>query len=87
MPGTDKVELILIATLLYFEQASILSSISAIKSIDSIDEKTFIVYSEPHLDLAELLFKFAVTSDTIIVEQREQEKSLESIFQKLTDYD
>ena len=64
-----------------------LSSISGIKSIDSIDEKTFIIYSETHVDLAELLFKFAVSSDTIIVEQKEQEKSLESIFQKLTDHD
>tara|TARA_Y100000385_G_scaffold91432_1_gene94344 strand:+ start:4856 stop:5770 length:915 start_codon:yes stop_codon:yes gene_type:complete len=64
-----------------------LFSISGIKTIDSLDEKTFIIYSETHVDLAELLFKFAVSSDTIIVEQKEQEISLESIFQKLTDHD
>ena len=64
-----------------------LSSIFGIQSIDLVDDKTFIIYSEGSTDLAELLFNFAVSSDTIIVEQKEQEKSLESIFQKLTDHD
>ena len=64
-----------------------LSSIFGIQSIDLVADKTFIIYSEGSTDLAELLFNFAVSSDTIIVEQKEQEKSLESIFQKLTDHD
>ena len=39
-----------------------------------------------HVDIAEELFNFAIASNTIIVEQKEQEKSLESIFQKLTNH-
>ena len=42
--------------------------------------------SKGNVDIAEELFNFAIASNTIIVEQKEQEKSLESIFQKLTNY-
>ncbi len=49
-------------------------------------KKTFIIRSKGHVDVADLLFNFALSSNTIIVEQKEQEKSLESIFQKLTNH-
>jgi ABC-2 type transport system ATP-binding protein len=63
-----------------------LSSIDGIQSINSVDEHTFVITSKGHVDVADLLFNFALSSNTIIVEQKEQEKSLESIFQKLTNH-
>ena len=42
--------------------------------------------SKDNLDIAEELFNFAIASNTIIEEQKEQEMSLESIFQKLTNH-
>lgn len=63
-----------------------LSLIDGVKSIKSVDEKTFVIVSKGNVDIAEELFNFAIASNTIIVEQKEQEKSLESIFQKLTNH-
>ena len=63
-----------------------LSLIDGVESIKSVDEKTFVIVSKGNVDIAEELFNFAIASNTIIVEQKEQEKSLESIFQKLTNY-
>ena len=63
-----------------------LSLIDGVESIKSVDEKTFVIVSKGNVDIAEELFNFAITSNTIIVEQKEQEKSLESIFQKLTNH-
>lgn len=63
-----------------------LSLIDGVESIKSIDEKTFVIVSKGNVDIAEELFNFAIASNTIIVEQKEQEKSLESIFQKLTNH-
>ena len=63
-----------------------LSLIDGVESIKSFDEKTFVIVSKGNVDIAEELFNFAIASNTIIVEQKEQEKSLESIFQKLTNH-
>lgn len=63
-----------------------LSLIDGIQSFNSVDKNTFVIISKVHIDIAELLFNFAVSSKTIIIEQKEQEKSLESIFQKLTNH-
>ena len=63
-----------------------LSLIDGVESIKSVDERTFVIVSKGNVDIAEELFNFAIASNTIIVEQKEQEKSLESIFQKLTNH-
>jgi ABC-2 type transport system ATP-binding protein len=63
-----------------------LSLIDGVESIKSVDEKTFVIVSKGNVDIAEELFNFAIASNTIILEQKEQEKSLESIFQKLTNH-
>ena len=63
-----------------------LSLIDGVESIKSVDEKTFVIVSKGNVDIAEELFNFAIASNSIIVEQKEQEKSLESIFQKLTNH-
>ena len=60
--------------------------IDGVESIKSVDEKTFVIVSKGNVDIAEELFNFAIASNSIIVEQKEQEKSLESIFQKLTNH-
>ena len=63
-----------------------LSLIDGVESIKSVDERTFVIVSKGNVDIAEELFNFTIASNTIIVEQKEQENSLESIFQKLTNH-
>ena len=47
-------------------------------------DNTFKVTASSQVDLAEILFKFAIEQHTIILEQQEQAESLESVFQQLT---
>jgi ABC-2 type transport system ATP-binding protein len=63
-----------------------LSLIDGVESIKSVNERIFVIVSKYNVDIAEELFNFSIASNTIIVEQKEQEKSLESIFQKLTNH-
>lgn len=63
-----------------------LSLIDGVESIKSVNERIFVIVSKDNLDIAEELFNFAIASNTIIEEQKEQEMSLESIFQKLTNH-
>lgn len=44
----------------------------------------FSISARKEVDLASLLFRFAVDTKTVIVEQREKEETLESVFQQLT---
>lgn len=61
-----------------------LSALTGVVSADQTDENTYTVVTKGDIDAAEILFDFAVFSKTIIIEQRAQQKSLESIFQHLT---
>lgn len=61
-----------------------LSALTGVVSADQTDENTYTVVTKGDIDAAEILFDFAVSSKTIIIEQRAQQKSLESIFQHLT---
>tara|TARA_B100001059_G_scaffold74338_1_gene71920 strand:- start:8322 stop:9236 length:915 start_codon:yes stop_codon:yes gene_type:complete len=63
-----------------------LSLIDGVESIKSVNERIFVIVSKDNVDIAEELFNFAIASNTIIEEQKEQEMSLESIFQKLTNH-
>lgn len=55
-----------------------------IDDVQMISETTYEVHADETVDLAEVLFQFAIESETIIIEQKEQSKSLESVFQQLT---
>ncbi len=48
------------------------------------DNNGFTVTGAKDTDLASVLFQFAVDADTVIIEQREKEETLESVFQQLT---
>ncbi|MDA8885955.1 ATP-binding cassette domain-containing protein [Bacteroidia bacterium] len=56
-------------------------------SVTCIEDSTYEVTASGAIDLAEILFKFAIASNTIILEQKEQSESLESVFQQLTKND
>ncbi|PCJ66066.1 MAG: gliding motility-associated ABC transporter ATP-binding subunit GldA [Bacteroidetes bacterium] len=57
---------------------------SGITKIEGLSVNTYKVTSSSKVDLAGLLFKFAIDSETIIIEQREEVETLESVFQQLT---
>ncbi len=58
-----------------------------VTSVTRIEDGTYEVTASGTIDLAEILFKFAIASNTIILEQKEQSESLESVFQQLTKND
>ncbi len=57
---------------------------NGISSVRFISDTSYEVKSQTETDVADILFKFAIDSNTIIIEQKEQVESLESVFQKLT---
>ena len=61
-----------------------LASSKGISSSEEIATNTYKVSASENTDLPALLFKFAIDSETIILEQREEVESLESVFQQLT---
>ena len=62
----------------------LLKSTKGISDVSLEASNTYRVSSDGDIDLAEVLFNFAVENKTIILEQREQSESLESVFQQLT---
>jgi ABC-2 type transport system ATP-binding protein len=61
-----------------------LESKKDIISLKELGPGTYELVTDESVDLAQILFDFAIQSNTIILEQREIEKSLESVFQHLT---
>ncbi len=57
---------------------------SGIKAVVAIESNVYEVTASNGTDLAELLFKFAIASNTIITEQIELSESLENVFHQLT---
>lgn len=57
---------------------------NGISSVRFISDTSYEVESTSETDIADILFKFAIESDTIIIEQKEQVESLETVFQQLT---
>jgi ABC-2 type transport system ATP-binding protein len=64
-----------------------IKKLKGVKSVESISDSTFHVTSKSDVDLAAVLFKFAVDNNTIITEQSEKTDSLEAVFQQLTSND
>jgi ABC-2 type transport system ATP-binding protein len=61
-----------------------LMSEKGIVEVETLGDNRYVVRSEATLELAEVLFNFAIASNTIILEQMEESESLESVFQQLT---
>jgi ABC-2 type transport system ATP-binding protein len=57
---------------------------SGVSEVITSEGSTYRVVAESNIDLPELLFNFAIESKTIILEQKEEVESLESVFQQLT---
>ncbi len=64
--------------------AASLLQLQGVKKVESAAEEGFTVSANQGADLAAILFKFAVESNTVIVEQKEIKESLEAVFQELT---
>lgn len=61
-----------------------LLAIDVVKDVREQDSNGFNITADTNVDLAAVLFQFAVDKQTVIVEQREKEETLESVFQQLT---
>ena len=61
-----------------------LNSLDGVKDVSIEARNTYKVTADGPVDLAEIVFNFAVAAKTIIVEQQEQSESLEAVFQQLT---
>ena len=64
--------------------AASLLQLQGVKKVESAAEEGFTISANQGADLAAILFKFAVESNTVIVEQKEIKESLEAVFQELT---
>lgn len=62
----------------------LLRRIPGIVNIEPNGRNTFIAEAEPGIDLRPLLFKFAVKNDFVLLSLKEQQQSLENVFQELT---
>ena len=61
-----------------------LKAIEGVNGVSPIGGNRFAVSAQSHVDLAQVLFRFAVDHNTIIEEQQEKTESLETVFQQLT---
>lgn len=64
--------------------AAKLRSRKGISDVQVLGASTYKVVASGKVDLPEILFNFAIESKTIILEQKEEGESLESVFQQLT---
>ena len=61
-----------------------LRKIPGLLKIEQTGKSSFLTESEDNLDLRPLLFHFAVSNDLILLTLKEQQQSLENVFQELT---
>jgi len=61
-----------------------LRNISGLRKIEEINPTTFLVESENNIDLRPILFEFAVKNQLGLLTLKEQQQSLENVFQDLT---
>ena len=61
-----------------------LENIQGLVRIESMSKTSFLVESNGNNDLRPLLFQFAVANNLILLTLKEQQQSLENVFQELT---
>lgn len=64
--------------------SSDIRKLAGVQKVISEENNGFSISASKEVDLASVLFQFAVDAKTVIVEQREKEETLESVFQQLT---
>lgn len=62
----------------------LLRKIPGIVKIEPMSQNTFVTEAESGIDLRPLLFKFAVNNQLVLLSLKEQQQSLENVFQDLT---
>jgi hypothetical protein len=62
----------------------LLSGISGIDSVKKIGQSAYVAETTSDNDIRPVLFRFEVKNDLIILTLREQQQSLENVFQELT---
>lgn len=70
-----------------FDQApelAALRTIPGLRSVEQTGKSSFLTESEDNVDLRPLLFHFAVANQLVLLTLREQQQSLENVFQELT---
>ena len=70
-----------------FKNSVDLEELKKIKEFDDvkkIGESELVIVAQPEVSIQEIIFKFAVDQQNIILEQNEQEQSLEDVFRNLT---
>ncbi len=70
-----------------FDKAPNLDSLHKIPGLLKIEQtgkNVFLAFSESNTDLRPLLFRFAVSNNLVILTLKEQQQSLENVFQELT---
>ena len=61
-----------------------LQNIPAVSAVESVNQTTFIAESKDNTDIRPELFRFAVQNQLVILTLKEQQQSLEHVFQDLT---
>lgn len=61
-----------------------LESIQGLERLEPMSQTSFLVESNGQVDLRPLLFQFAVANNLILLTMKEQQQSLENVFQELT---
>ncbi len=61
-----------------------LRKISGLRKIEELNSTTFLAESENNMDLRPILFQFAVKNQLVLLTLKEQQQSLENVFQDLT---
>lgn len=75
------------AVLVEFNKApemELLRKINGLRKLEAINSTTFLVESDQTTDLRPALFHFAVSSQLVLLTLKEQQQSLENVFQDLT---
>lgn len=62
----------------------LLQKIHGLMKIEQTGKNGFLAFSESNTDLRPLLFRFAVSNNLVILTLKEQQQSLENVFQELT---
>ncbi|MBV5314769.1 MAG: gliding motility-associated ABC transporter ATP-binding subunit GldA [Prolixibacteraceae bacterium] len=65
-------------------EVELLRKISGLRKLEAINSSTFLVESDHTIDLRPALFHFAVANQLVLLTLKEQQQSLENVFQELT---
>jgi ABC-2 type transport system ATP-binding protein len=65
-------------------ELEVLRQIKGISKIEQINSTTYVAESESRMDIRPSIFQFAVNHQLVLLTLKEQQQSLENVFQELT---